>query len=217
MKYFFVSTFYFLVLFLSVACSDGRTFVQGGTDETLRSLSETRAENTLWTKELEEDVLKKNILRHEKIKSDVELSSESVSVLFQKEYVYPSIEEFGNLDASNVLPAIHSAIKEFVIKFSSGQDVSSFFLENNFFTYIFFMEDISLIFDECFLADIKKEEELFSSFEMARPFIADNMFEVPVRLFCKYGFVDIHIFFDEDENKIAFLEIIKWEAKNGKK
>ncbi|MBQ9630406.1 MAG: hypothetical protein IJR49_02335 [Treponema sp.] len=214
----FFITLVFALIFLNIfaSCSDGRNSILVREEETLRSISNNRESGVLWTKEIENSSLTKDISRYENIINAASVSSESVVALSNEEAIFPEIERLGTLDTRNIPDEIFLELTSFIKKISNTEDAISFIKEENIYTYIFFLHDLKSQWEENFKQAYPAAKKIFTSYEIARPFVLDAVYEIPVRLYCNEGFIDIHIFFDSIAKKIELLEIIEWSDSHEK-
>lgn len=66
------------------------------------------------------------------------------------------------------------------------------------------------------LNEKKEYEELFTKWILGEPIISDTFMQIPVRIFCKHGFIDVIMLVSIDNSKIYQIKISKW-IKNDEK
>lgn len=66
------------------------------------------------------------------------------------------------------------------------------------------------------LNEKKEYEELFTKWILGEPIISDTFMQIPVRIFCKHGFIDVIMLVSIDNSKIYQIKITKW-IKNDEK
>ena len=66
------------------------------------------------------------------------------------------------------------------------------------------------------LNEKKQYEELFTKWILGEPIISDTFMQIPVRIFCKHGFIDVIMLVSIDNSKIYQIKITKW-IKNDEK
>ena len=136
--------------------------------------------------------------------------------------VYPDLLGFENLDTSGIQGELLETVRSFCgayidftnegqekdesgqVKEKSSAKVDAFFSAKTLFSLSLFFADT-------------KEAGAFDAFVVGRPFVGDDLIEIPVRfsgqkdyLFCK-----LYPIMDKDAWKIQQIEIYKWEAKDG--
>ena len=62
----------------------------------------------------------------------------------------------------------------------------------------------------------KEYEELFTKWILAEPIISETFMQIPVRIFCKHGSIDVIMLVSIDNSKIYQIKISKW-IKNDEK
>lgn len=173
-----------------------------------------------WAYEIEADRLSKKIDSFDAISRSVPLSPLSMAALDGGQAmrgVYPDLQGFENLDTSGLQGELLETVRAFCQAFidytksvpEEGQEKSSAKVDEFFYPKTLF--SLSL-----FLAD-SKDSGAFDSFVVGRPFIGEDLIEIPARfsgknefLFCKLYPVQ-----QKDAWKIQQIEIYKREAKDG--
>lgn len=191
-------------------------------------LSKSAAElssSAQWAYEIEGDRLSKKIDSFEAVSRNVPLTPLAMAALeggLPMRGVYPNLAGFENLDTSGIDGVILETVRSFCgayidftnegrekdengqAKEKSSAKVDAFFSSKTLFSLSLFFADT-------------KDAGPFDSYVVGRPFLGDDLVEVPVRfsgqkeyLFCK-----LYPVMEKDACKIQQIEIYKREAKDG--
>lgn len=204
-------------------------------NETVKDIVKEKEVNIRWTKEIEGERLNTAISDSELIASNVDYLPSTLKVLRNfKEPVYPSIENFGNLDASNLPEEVEKIIRDFCNAVSENiySGPEKYFKGNYAFNFVFFKKDLiekwPVFFETEFpiksedfpaKTDENKEEQekqmpdpIFEKWYLGQPFIGETITEVPVRFFSKNGTIDVTIFISTQggDNSIYQVTINRW-------
>lgn len=176
--------------------------------------------NAQWAYEIEGDRLSKKIDSFEAVSRNVSLSPLTMAALeggLPMRGIYPDLNGFENLDTSGLQGELLETIKAFCqafVEFSASvpaedeektsSDLDALFSPKTLFSLSLFLAD-------------SKDSGPFDSFVVGRPFIGDDLIEVPVRFSGKkrYLFCKLYPTAQGDAWKIQQIEIYKTEAKNG--
>ena len=186
----------------------------------LSKTAEELSVNSEWAFEMEADRLSKKIDSFEAISKSVPLTPLAMAALeggLPMRGVYPDLNGFENLDTSGLQGELLETIRAFCKAYldftnsvpAEGEEKMSMDLDALFYSKTLF--SLSL-----FLAD-SKDAGAVDDFVIGRPFVGDDLIEVPVRfsgkkkfLFCK-----LYPIAEGDSWKIQQIEIYKSEEKNG--
>jgi hypothetical protein len=173
-----------------------------------------------WAYEIEGDRLSKKIDSFEAISKSIPLSPLAMAALeggLPMRGVYPDLLGFENLDTSGIqgelLETTRAFCKAFIdySKAEPGEDGQKASGQVDALFYAKTLFSLSLFFADT------KEAGAFDAFVVGRPFVGDDLIEIPVRfsgqkdyLFCK-----LYPIMDKEAWKIQQIEIYKWEAKDG--
>lgn len=238
-------TFIFSILFFS--CSNNHnTLITYVDEETLKINIKEMGENTIWTKELEGEILTENIKKNNLVLNNT-LSPTVMSILSEQyESVYPYFENFGNLDLRN----LHTDLKVFLDKFclALSEDIynvnNSYISKNFYFSYLFFVDDLSKDWKKFFRTDfpivkptkeslekakntgneenneieqVEAKNKLFTKWVLGQPFNADDYVQIPVRLYAEKGSIDVILCLtNKTPYEVFNIEITNWEVEYGK-
>lgn len=179
----------------------------------------------VWAYEIEGDRLSKRIDSFEAISRSVPLSPLTMAALeggFPMRGVYPDLNGFENLDTSGLQGELLETVRAFCqayIDFTkepqekdeNGQAKEKDSAQVDALFYSKTLFSLSL-----FLAD-SKDAGPFEDFVVGRPFVGDDLIEIPVRFSGKKNFLFCKLYpvSQGDAWKIQQIEIYKSEAKNG--
>lgn len=217
------SFIFFVLCLLTFSCKSKKSaFDNKGT---IRSLSEQKFRETVWTDQIEKDRLTKDITIINTIDSSVRLTPQAfISSEFSQgmEVIYPSIENFGSLNVSNLDNSIKKITMEFCKNISSYKNCDELLEKQDFYEYALFIRDLKENWSQYFFVNFpepeydevevkdsenqekekKLKKKLFDSFIIGEPFESNSFYEVPVRFFRKgTGSVDVLLFFYFNENQ----------------
>lgn len=178
-----------------------------------------------WAYEIEGDRLSKKIDSFEAISRNVPLTPLSMAALeggLPMRGVYPDLNGFENLDTTGLQGELLEVIENFCQAYvdftkepqekdedgkekeKSSAQVDAFFSGKTLFSLSLFIAD-------------SQEAGPFESFVVGRPFVGEDLIEVPVRFSGKkeYLFCKLYPAMEKEAWKIQQIEIYKSEAKNG--
>ncbi|MBP3709847.1 MAG: hypothetical protein J6I73_05530 [Treponema sp.] len=207
---------------LLASCADSKSFILVDTSETLRSQSDARDADTLWTRELEAMRLFQNIEERESIEKSIPLTPFTViAAASNYDAVYPFLSGFGSLDTSLISQELRAVLDTFVQAILSGQSADRCMARGSLYSYVFFMNDMQAGWKQFFGSDMPEYSEshpLFSTVLYGAPFIDEQGAVIPVRLGFSRGSIDVLLCFEnaEDGYKINQIEIQKWSRAHGK-
>lgn len=239
-KVLFFLTFSFISL--CIGCSNSQNVKLSYTDsETVKDYVKNREVDVTWTKEIEGTRLTENISMFEQFNNIENINPDCFKILPEyKNPVFPSIENFGSLNITNLPENLKKNLNDFCKAISeniySGPEK---FIENKYiFNYVFFKNEIidgwNIFFEEEFPVkpedfeekqaekseeEVKKElpPPVFSKWYLGEPFIGEELIEIPVRFFSKKGNIDVTIFMNTtNENSIYQIVINRWETTDGR-
>ncbi len=188
MKIFFLSAFLLFVVAFTFAGSSSDTI-------TLKSETSFLDESSVWTEPLESDVLSEKLPHLDSIAPKFQATPESVAVSRIDPPVFPSLEDGFSLDVSSIDVAALSVIDSFFNCLKTASLDSQAFNDKYTSLESFFAEGrlYSLVI---FLHDIEEKGFLITSYIAGKPFLLDESWECPVRLFMDDGTsvdVSVHI------------------------
>jgi len=135
---------------------------------TLKTVLSEKDENTIWTKELEPEILTYKIRDEDLIVgSNVDMSSEVLNLFSsRKTPVYPDLGNFGNLDTSCLTEYALSRINSFFQDVSENPygEKNNYFESKYLFNYVFFLNDMRVNWNEK-MGKSFPEKSLFKSDE----------------------------------------------------
>lgn len=231
---------------LFFSCSNGTSSHQKEiTIQTLKKESKDKDDNSKWSNELEPNRLSRNLNQEVTILPNNEITLELISSIPNyKNPVYPYKNDFGSLDNSLIPETTKKTINDFFLNVSKNVDKEgiNYFSQNYSFNYILFIKELSAEWKTHFEQDFpqlelvqkqketkkktskstkikndKKEyEQLFTKWILGEPIISETFMQIPVRIFCKPGNIDVIMLISNDNSKIYQIKISKWVKKDEK-
>lgn len=211
--------------------------------ETLKDEISKREQKMSWTNELEGSRLSDDIkFAENKATLNVENDTLALAVLNVNAAVYPEFENFGSLDASSLNRDVYSQIEGFCLAVSENiyDGPEAFFDSQYLFNYVFFREELKDGWQKNFKKDFPhlidynreegekksdeneetgepqkkvQEEKLFTKQVLGKPFENEEIIEIPIRFYCKYGSIDVTLYLDAKKtNSIYLAKIDKWNV-----
>lgn len=173
--------------FILISCGKKKEVSYVIETDTLKSQTEMKIREVFWTDQLEPGRLENDISSKIGIAGTVRLSPMSVAASKnQNEMIYPSFSDFGSLDTSKIPSALLSLVEEFSDSIINGKNADSFMVKKSLFSLAFFYEE---------LGDQKPKNYL-----IGEPFIGDENYEIPLRLYSDGFKIDLILFFVKAEN-----------------
>lgn len=208
--------------------------------QTLKKIISEKDKQLKWTNELDPSRLEIEINKKERIQDDSFVTFENISVLKNfSPKVFPQIEDFTILDLSqlnhNQIEFINNFLTE-VSKDITG-DGQNLFVNKFNMNYVFFINDLIEGWNSYFCEDFpqskllitdeeqknqnieieEKEtiEQIFENWIIGKPYIFDNLIEVPVRIFCKPGKIDVIMYMNTQEPSALYqINFTKWNKND---
>lgn len=212
-------SFLFILVALIFSCSNDQNSEKFNSEEsTIKQLTLERDEQLLWTRELESVRLLLDLKKTQAVSEKVFLEPlVMISANSGKNPVYPILEDFGSLDTSGISRELRAFLDEFCNNVAVWKIEALNIKSSSLYSLVLFKYDIENQWSENFSKDfpeINEDSKIFDSWFYGEPFINDSEIQLPVRLLCSYGFVDLKLFIDSSENfKIDGIQIIRWEKK----
>lgn len=215
--------FYFIFIgFSIIGCTHSESkIVFLEKNDTVRDKIVNLENESIWTYEIEGERYSKPLTLEDYYNSSELLSFESVSSLSNLSLpVIPSIKDFASLDISSLSwefkVFIQKACNSLIL--GNNQKLSDYFDEDYLFNYVFFMNDLKENWQKNFNVKYPGDNQLFSSYVIGKNFESFDLIQIPVRFYCKNGYIDL--LFDISQNKkeikIQQIEFLKWEIEYGK-
>lgn len=232
-KYITALVVFHIIVFLSLlfSCNNSSAGKLAYTDtETVRSSIERKESEISWTKEMEGDLLTTRHDKNEMIDNmAITFTPDIAKILLEyNQPQYPEFEDFGKLDVSNCSDDCLRKIEEFLTLISEDiySNADSYFNNDYVFNFIFFRKELidnwKKVFNVDFpqVGEVKKgvlteaeveKEKLFDKWIFGQPFTGKEITELPVRLYCKMGIIDITLFINHNkQNSINQIIINRW-------
>lgn len=192
-----------IAFFVSCAASVEESEVK---DETLKSSAENFERISLWSNEIEADILKEKLPGIKNVSSKTALSPASVALAFiDSKSVFPNFKDSFGLDVSSMDKNALKILDSFFYSLESNADCEKYFETEYLYSLVIFLHDFS-------------EMKLNILNHVAgEPFFSDGIYQCPVRIFLKTNdkknsSVDIYAYLKKtnQEWKIFQLEIFSW-------
>lgn len=192
-----------VALFVSCAASVEESEVK---DDTLKNSVENFERTSLWSNEIEADILKEKLPAVKKISPKTILSPASVALAsVDSKTVFPNFKDSFSLDVSSMDKNALKILDLFFYSLESNADCEKYFETEYLYSLVIFLHDFS-------------EMKLNILNHVAgEPFFSDGIYQCPVRIFLKTNdkknsSVDIYVYLKKtnQEWKIFQLEIFSW-------
>lgn len=192
-----------VALFVSCAASVEESEVK---DDTLKNSVENFERTSLWSNEIEADILKEKLPAVKKISPKTILSPASVALAsVDSKTAFPNFKDSFSLDVSSMDKNALKILDLFFYSLESNADCEKYFETEYLYSLVIFLHDFS-------------EMKLNILNHVAgEPFFSDGIYQCPVRIFLKTNdkknsSVDIYVYLKKtnQEWKIFQLEIFSW-------
>ena len=179
-------------------------------DETLKSSAENFERISLWSNEIEADILKEKLPGIKNVSSKTALSPASVALAFiDSKSVFPNFKDSFGLDISSMDKEALKILDSFFYSFEKNEDCEKYFEAESLYSLVIFLHDFSEI----------KANVL--NHVAGEPFFSDGIYQCPVRIFLKSNdkknsSADIYAYLKkiDQEWKIFQLEIFSWNKNS---
>lgn len=185
----------------------------------MRETIQNKESSINWTKPLEENRLSESLEKNDNVTSSVKLTPEIMMVL-KSDFppVYPYLEDFESLDTTDLLPIWRDIVRKLFEVLNT--DIKTFpenMIDKKYmFNYVFFVHDLQEQWKENFNEEFKTEKA-FSRYIIGKPFISDDIVQLPVKLFTEKGSLNIMVIVKNDGRFLVNqIEIKRWDKNNGK-
>ena len=201
---FFSAGIFIIVFFVSCTASVEESEVK---DETLKNYAENFERNSLWSNEIEANILNEKLPFIKNISSKVALSSASIALTcINSKSVFPNFKDSFSLDISSMDNDALKILNSFFYSFENNESCEKYFETESLYSLVIFLHDFSEI----------KSNVL--NHVAGEPFFYDGIYQCPVRIFLKANnnnsnsSVDVYAYLKkiEQEWKIFQLEIASW-------
>ncbi|WP_296012568.1 hypothetical protein [uncultured Treponema sp.] len=189
-----------VALFVSCAASVEESEVK---DETLKSSAENFERISLWSNEIESDILKEKLPVVKNISSKTALSPASVALAsVDSKPVFPNFKDSFSLDISSMDKDALKILDSFFYSLENNADYEKYFETENLYSLVIFLHDFS---------EMKPD---ILNHAAGEPFFSGGIYQCPVRIFLKANdrknsSVDVYAYLKKtnQEWKIFQLEI----------
>lgn len=192
MKKFIIFTFsIFSVLFFS--CSNNDVIDEADVEyNTLKNILTEKGDDTIWTKELENDILTYDLTdKSLTVGSNIDISSEIYNLFIKtRNPAYPELFNFGSLNSSALNDSMISSINTFLAAVAKEpySEKNTCFEEKYIFNYVFFLNNIKSNWKSKFnidfptAEDYQKKEEVIETEEAEDGSLVEKKVEKTVML-----------------------------------
>lgn len=160
-------------------------------EHNLKQIVDKKNENISWTQELEKSRLSQRIDKLDYINSSLQLTPNTM-VAFESSLsrlpVYPSLDNFGSLDISDIDENALYVVNQFCSKINDKESCQNLMNKNSIFALTLFLYDTSEI------------NFNFSNYTwlIGQPFISENNLSIPVRFKNETNTLDIKLYLTEE-------------------
>ena len=212
-----ISIFSAIIITCLVSCSNSQeTKLVYTESNTIKQNVKDKEQEITWTIELEGDRLTQTVNRNSmEIGAEVPYNTELFKLTNSKKAaVYPSIEEFGSLDVSNLRKDVKGKVTQFCEAFNSENHggAESFFSRKYIFNYVFFIKDLEEGFEKNFGKKLPEKDEVINKWLLGEPFNGNDIIQIPVRFYTDYGTIDMTMFLNSNgNNELYQITIDRWK------
>ena len=209
-------TLAFVMLFVFSCKNTSETKLVYTENNTIKQEVKNKEDNITWTFELEENRLSQTITRDSiELGLEVPYGKELYKLKsFMQKPVYPSIEEFGSLDTSNLKLSVKEKVTNFITAFTSEEHsgADAFFNKKYIFNYVFFLNDFESGWKKNFSKTIPDAPGLFTKWVFGQPFNGADIIQIPVRFYTSCGTIDMTMFINSTgKNDFYQITIDRWD------
>lgn len=201
------------ILLCLISCSNTQTIVLTSQEDTLRNELQIKSGKTIWSNEIEPDRLSSTLNKNISTSSRDIITPQMISTIKELQpAVYPEIKGFASLDCSAMNKALLSTLNDFCEQLCKGTDnLAPFFLDQYFFNYVFFKNDIEPIVEQ-----LKKDEILFERYIICKAFENADIIQVPLRFYNNKDYIDLSVYLTYHNGyKVTQIEVIRWGKTYG--
>lgn len=183
-----------IIIFSLSGCRNFNADSNNGENISLQKSVKNHEENVSWTRELEKGRLTQKIDSNDFVKNSLKLNPQTMIALEaskSKFPVYPEVEGFASLDISDLDSEVVEKINLFFLSYLKQKPCDSFMEENSIYSLVLFNYDFGKLNFTKSLTD----------WYIGKPFLLENMLEVPVRIFDKEKICDVKFYFKLNNTK----------------
>ena len=202
-----------IILACLVSCSNPQGIILTSQEDTLRNELQIKAEQTVWTNEIEPERLTSKINNKAKAADRAFISPQMLNSIKELQpAVYPEIKGFASLDCSAMNKSLLATMNNFCTELCKGtENLQSYFYSDYFFNYVFFKNDFESIVEQ-----LKKNDVLFDRYVICKAFESQDLTQIPVRFYNKKDYVDLSVYLTYYNGyKITQIEVIRWGKTYG--
>ena len=202
-----------IILACLVSCSNPQGIILTSQEDTLRNELQIKAEQTVWTNEIEPERLTSKINNKAKAADRAFISPQMLNSIKELQpAVYPEIKGFASLDCSAMNKSLLATMNNFCTELCKGtENLQSYFYSDYFFNYVFFKNDFESIVEQ-----LKKNDVLFDRYVICKAFESQDLTQIPVRFYNNKDYVDLSVYLTYYNGyKITQIEVIRWGKTYG--
>ena len=195
------------------SCSNPQGIILTSQEETLRNELKIKAEQTVWTNEIEPERLTSQINNKAKATDRAYISPQMLNSIKELQpAVYPEIKGFASLDCSAMNKSMLATMNNFCTELCKGtENLQSYFYSDYFFNYVFFKNDFESIVEQ-----LKRDDVLFDRYVICKAFESQDLTQIPVRFYNNKDYVDLSVYLTYYNGyKITQIEVIRWGKTYG--
>lgn len=166
---------WFSIFFLFVSCAH-QTSEENVISSTLKSTSNSFDSSTVWTKNLDSNVLSEDCSSVNGISNKLPLSTELFCFsndYLSKDIIYPRIRNSYSLNTSNLSDSCFSIIDNFLLSLEKGESLEQYFKSSEIYSLVIFDYEYKKIFGE----------QKIHWHAIGELFYSEGYYQCPVRLF----------------------------------
>ncbi|NLC92425.1 MAG: hypothetical protein GX677_03020 [Treponema sp.] len=179
-------------------------------NSSLKNEIESKIDNTIYTKELEQDLLTIPLNKFDNISENVHLSTELLTVNnSSNKEIFPYLENLGIISNNKYIENINQ-INTIILEISKKGFfcINEKFAQENYYNFILFYDSVT---NNCsdstyLLNQADKKENIFNSYIIGEIFNSHGVVQIPVRFFYDKRQLDVIIYMNND-SKLIKIEL----------
>lgn len=210
-RYFYIFICFSFCFF--TGCSKKNSIISIDNESSLKLAVETKNNEAFWIDELEGDILTKNISSNQYLSNGIEPDFDVLSCLHNsKTEIYPYLDNNFSTDISSFDPKLLAFVKKICTSLKNNSSLESYFDSEYIFNYVFFKQDLADNWNHSFGVKFPTKNH-FDKYIICSENDSFDFTQIPVRMYNKFGFIDIILTITTNEKKLNVkdIKIIKWE------
>ena len=185
-------------------------------NDTIKKSVKEKEQGITWTQELEGEILSERINRGSmELGSDVAFTKDLFKINPKlQQPVYPSYNDFGSLDTSNLRPTVKEKLNLFCTAFSADkhEGADNYFSRKYIFNYVFFVNDLEEGWKKNLGKEYPETFPVFTKWTFGQPFNGSDIIQIPVRFYADCGTIDVTMFLNANgNNELYQITIDRWK------